>query len=74
MSSEKSKQKNNELIKSFWKREKTEITPDDLKAINIQEIKTWAWCTGMGSDAYILFNRNDGSILEYNHYKYSKNF
>ena len=56
------------LAKNFWEREKTEITPNDILQ-NMGEIKVWAWCTGMGSDANIFFIREDGSLFGYDHYK-----
>lgn len=74
MDYERMKEKINELRKSFFEREKSKITPEDLTKINMQEIKAWAWCTGMGSDAYILFVKNDGTILDYDHSKYSNDF
>lgn len=40
-----------EITHCFLSREKKELTPEDLAKCNMDEIKAWAWCTGMGSDA-----------------------
>ena len=74
MNCERIKEKIDGLRKSFWKREKNKITPDDLAKMNMEEIKAWAWGTSMGSDAFILLIKNDGAVLNYDHYKYSKDF
>lgn len=74
MNSEEIKIKNEELLKSLHQREKIQLTPDNLKKLNMIEIKAWAWCTCMGSDASILFLKQDGKMLYYNHYKYSDSF
>ena len=56
------------LAESFWEREKSEIFPrDTLK--HMGEIKAWAWCIGMCSEADIYFIKKDGSVFRYNHYK-----
>ena len=57
------------LSKRFLARKKNEITPNGILK-NIGEIKVWAWCTGMGSDANIFFVKEDGSLFNYDHYKH----
>ena len=71
MALEKNKIKNKELLKSFQHREKIEITPNHLKKSHFMaSIKAWAIDTGMGCDAHIIFVKNNGEMLHYNHHKY----
>ena len=58
-----------ELANSFFERNKIDISANDLIKIAKGEIKVWAWCEGMGSDANIFFIREDGSLFGYDHYK-----
>ncbi len=74
MNIEKKKEKIDWLIKSYFNREKVIITPDALGRINVDEIRAWAWFVGMGSDACLLFVKNDSTVLEYNHYDFSRDF
>ncbi len=74
MNTEKTKEKINWLIKSYFNREKIIITPDDLGKLNVDELRAWVWFVGMGSDACLLFVKNDGTVLEYNHYDFSRDF
>jgi hypothetical protein len=72
------KEINERLLKDFRsERKRAEITNRDICKEHFLEyngIVAWAWCTGMGSDAYILLLKNNGTLLEYNHYKYSDDF
>ena len=62
------------IIQRFWQREKTALSAEELAGLDIQEILVWAWCTGMGSDSYILLVCKDGRVLEYQHYRSGKDF
>lgn len=63
-------QKIKRLAESFWEREKTDISPNDILK-NMAEIKAWAWCTGMGSETDIYFIKKNGGVFHYDHYKHN---